>query len=79
MPIKSYLAHPKDGMKHLLIDEFSEIKECEITPAENENILVVVTDTENETQENKLKEKLDSLKNIKHLVLVSGFNSPQKN
>lgn len=77
MPIKSYLAHPQDGRKQDLIDALSAIKECEILPATNENVLVVVTDTLDDAFEEILKEKIEKIDSLKLLAMVSGFNSPQ--
>lgn len=78
MPIKSYLAHPIDGKKEELIKVLSQFKECEVLPAKNENILVVVTETANDTEDQKLKETLETIKSLKLLALVSGFNTPKK-
>lgn len=78
MPIKSYLAHPEEGRKEELIKAISEFKECEVIPAENENVLVVITETEDENQEANLKIKLDTIPSLKLLALVSGFNTPIK-
>jgi len=79
MPIKSYLAHPEEGKKEELLTAISLFKECEVIPAENKNVLVVITETETEIQENKLKDKLESIPSLKLLALVSGFNSPKIN
>ncbi|WP_299109549.1 hypothetical protein [uncultured Tenacibaculum sp.] len=79
MPIKSYLAHPYKGKKNELINELSSIKECEIIPAENKDILVVVTETETKAEEDILKQRLETVKSLKLLAMVSGFNTPKKN
>ncbi len=78
MSIKSYLAHSKTGKKKHLIEAISKLEQCEVIPAKNEDILIVVTETENEIQEGNLKEKLAGIDSLKLLVMVSGFNS-QKN
>ena len=77
MPIKSYLAHTHDGKKQHLIDALSALKECEVMPATNENVLVVVTDTSDDASEELLKEKIEKIDSLKLLAMVSGFNSPQ--
>ena len=76
MPIKSYLAHPHDGKKNSLIEAINAMEYCEVIPAENENLLIVVTDTESEEQEENLKEKIENLESLKLLAMVSGFNTP---
>ncbi len=78
MPIKSYLAHPFDNKKEELQQALSLIKGCEIIPAENENVLVIVTETKNDEEDNKLKETIEKIESLKLLALVSGFNTPKK-
>jgi short-subunit dehydrogenase involved in D-alanine esterification of teichoic acids len=76
MPIKSYLAHPVSGQKEELIMALRNLKQCEVVPAENQNILAVVTDTSDENEEEILKEKMEAINSLKLLSLVSGFNTP---
>ena len=77
MPITSYLAHPQEGKKSELIEALTSFKNCEVIPAENKDVLVVVTETRNTEEENNLKEKIETLASLKLLALVSGFNTPQ--
>jgi len=76
MPIKSYLAHPQSEKKELLIQALSKLENCEIFPAENEDLLVVVTDTPDETADKKLTQQIEAIDSLKLLALVSGFNTP---
>jgi nitrate reductase NapAB chaperone NapD len=75
MPIKSYLAHPHEGKKSELIEALSAINECEVIPAQNQDLLIVVTDTQDKFEEEILKEKLDAIESLKLLAMVSGFNT----
>ena len=77
MPIKSYLAHPHDGKKEYLLEVLSSIEGCEVLPAENKDILILVTETDSRQEEDVLKEKLDTIPSLKLLALVSGFNTPK--
>ncbi len=79
MPIKSYLAHPHNGKKDELIEALSSIDQCEVVAAQNKNVLVLVTETEDTTEEAILKEKLETINSLKLLAMVSGFNTPQNN
>lgn len=79
MPIKSYLAHPHIGQKEALIQGLSALKNCEVIPAENKDVLVVVTETKDETEDKNLKEKIETIASLKLLALVSGFNTPKNN
>ena len=78
MPIKSYLAHPHDNKKQELIEALSTIEQCEVLPAQNKDILVIVTETEDKIEDEFLKEKLEAIPSLKLLAMVSGFNTPQK-
>ena len=79
MPIKSYIAHPHEGKKNELIQAISALSQCEVIPAENHDVLVVVTDTKNREEENQLKENLETIPSLKMLAMVSGFNTPKPN
>ncbi|WP_109300958.1 hypothetical protein [Aquimarina sp. AU474] len=79
MPIKSYLAHPHEDKKEDLIEALSTIEQCEIMAAQNKDVLILITETENKAEEAILKEKLDAIKSLKLLAMVSGFNTPQNN
>ncbi|WP_248722675.1 hypothetical protein [Seonamhaeicola sp. ML3] len=79
MPIKSYLAHPQDGKKESLINAISQLANCEVIPAENKDVLIVVTDTNNKAEDEQLKEKIEALDSLKLLAMVSGFNTPKNN
>ncbi|WP_378182686.1 hypothetical protein [Aquimarina sp. SS2-1] len=79
MPIKSYLAHPHTGKKNELIETLSKMDQCEVMPAQNKDILILITETENKSEEAILKEKLEKIESLKLLAMVSGFNTPQNN
>ncbi|CAM1369654.1 hypothetical protein [Tenacibaculum xiamenense] len=79
MPIKSYLAHPHEGKKMELLKTISEIKECDVIPAQNKDVLIVVTETNSRVEEDVLKEQLETIPSLKLLAMVSGFNSPKSN
>ncbi|GAA3629803.1 hypothetical protein [Flavivirga jejuensis] len=79
MPIKSYLAHPQEGQKEVLMEALSKIDNCEVIPAENKNLLIVVTDTESQTDDEKVKGSIEAIESLKLLAMVSGFNTPKNN
>lgn len=78
MPIKSYLAHATTGKKIELMHALQKMEQCEVVPAENQDVLALVTDTANEIEDQMLKEKIEAIESLKLLSLVSGFNAPQK-
>lgn len=65
MPIKSYLAHPLEGKKQELINAISAINQCEVIPAENKDVVIVVTETNSKEEEEQLKEELEAVSSIK--------------
>ncbi|ETN95991.1 hypothetical protein [Zhouia amylolytica] len=76
MPIISYLAHPYKGKKDNLVQEILRVKGCEVIPAQNEELLIVVTETSSKQEEEILKAKLDAIPSMKLLTMVSGFETP---
>ena len=72
MPIFSYLAYPAQDAKEQLVKDLSALDFCEVTPAENEEVLILVTDTPDEETEKKLQEKLKSIKSLESLGMTFG-------
>ncbi len=62
MPVFSYLAYPKQGAKQELLKDLTALDHCEATPADNQNILILITDTPDEETEKALQKKLKELK-----------------
>jgi len=77
MPVKSYIAHAMKGKKDELMQALMRFEQCEVVPAENQEILALITDTVDEVEEEKLKQKIEAIQSLKLLSLVSGFNTPQ--
>ena len=75
MPIKSYLVHPEIGKKEKLAQDLLKIKGCEVIPAENEELLILVTETNSKKEEEQLKEKLENIADLKLMAMVSGFDT----
>ena len=72
MPVFSYLAYPIESAKEQLINELTALDFCEVTPAENEEVLILVTDTPDEETEKKLQEKLKAIKSLESLGMTFG-------
>ena len=72
MPIFSYLAYPVKGSKAQLLKDLSALDFCEVTPAQNQEVLILVTDTPDEGAEKKLQEKLKTLKSLESLGMTFG-------
>ena len=72
MPIFSYLAYPITGAKTHLLKDLSALDFCEVTPAENQEVLILVTDTPDAETEKKLQEKLKTIKSLESLGMTFG-------
>ena len=75
MPIKSYVLHCEENSKDILLKELHNLSNCEVIPAQNHDVIVVVTDTESEETDTELYNQLLEMKGLKHLSLVSGFDA----
>jgi nitrate reductase NapAB chaperone NapD len=76
MPVFSYLAYPKPGAKEQLIRDLAALDYCEATPADNAEILILVTDTPDENQEKALQKKLKKLSSLESLGMTFGHVDP---
>lgn len=72
MPVFSYLAYPKQGAKNQLHKELARLDFCEVMPSDNQEILVLVTDTPDETTEKDLKKRLGQLESLQSLGMTFG-------
>ena len=75
MPIKSYILHYEENKKEVLMSELCKFDNCEIIPAQNHAVIVIVTDTNSEEEDTELYNQLLEIKGLKHLSLVSGFDA----
>jgi nitrate reductase NapAB chaperone NapD len=74
MPIFAYLAIPKQGALQQLSAELGALPYCEVIAAENENVLVLVTDTPNDPEEKALQQKLHGLDSLQSLSMTFGHS-----
>ncbi len=74
MPIFSYLAIPKKNARKTLCEELSALEHCQIIPADNQDLVVLVTDTPDEHIEKRLQHTLKSLPSLQSLSLAFGYN-----
>lgn len=77
MPVFSYLAYPEPGAKQDLLNDLAALDHCEAMPAENEEILILVTDTPDEEEEKELQIKLNKLKSLQSLGMTFGHTDEQ--
>lgn len=77
MPIKSYLVHPVKGQKQEAVEAISKLDGCETIPAQNKDVIVLVTDTSSKQADNELLERLSTITSVEHFALVAGYNDPE--
>lgn len=75
MPILSYLVLPRTGAKEQLCADLTAMKYCEIIPADNQDAVVLVTDTPDEETEKKLQKALKNLPSLQSLSMTFGHNA----
>lgn len=75
MPIKSYLAIPKEGQKEALQRAIANFPQCEVSMSENKNVLIIITETANEEADKALLLQLNQQDSMQLLTLVSAFSN----
>jgi hypothetical protein len=73
MPIKSYLAYPARGRRDALAGALRGLPGCQVIPALNRDLLVLVTDTSDEAAEEALQATLSRMELLEGLALVAGL------
>ncbi len=77
VPIKSYIAWPLPGKAAELQSQLLQIPGCQVLPAENRELLLLITDTPTEPAEKLLAAQLEALPNIQCLSLVAGITEEE--
>ncbi|NNG01381.1 MAG: hypothetical protein HKM93_18465 [Desulfobacteraceae bacterium] len=72
MPVFSYLVYPKPGEKDKLHRDLERLDFCETMPAENEDLLILVTDTPDDHTEKKLQLNLKNMSSLQSLSMTFG-------
>ena len=75
MPIKSYLARPHREQLSELVNALQQFENCEVIPSSNEELVILVTDTSDDLSDEKLLSEIQSLKSLKMLSMVAGFQT----
>jgi nitrate reductase NapAB chaperone NapD len=78
MPVKSYIATPLNGKLKELHLQFEQIEGCEVIPSQNKDVLIVLTDTDTDEQDEKVYQLLLSVPDLEQLTLVSGYSTSRE-
>src|SRR5262249_44345932 len=73
MPIKSYLASPVSGRLDELTAALRRLPGCDVVPAVNRDLLVLVTDSPDEAADEALGVALAGVPSLQALALVAGL------
>ena len=74
MPILGYIASSRSGAKQELLQELNALQHCEAYPADNADILILVTDTPDKDTEEKLQRHLKEIQSLESLSMTFGYN-----
>ena len=78
MPIFAYLAIPKQGELEQLHTAMRSMPYCEVFPAENRDVLILITDTPDDPEEKALQQRLRMLSSLQSLSMTFGHkDAPQ--
>ena len=72
MPILSYLVLPQAGAMEQLCTDLAAMEYCEIIPSDNQDVVVLVTDTPDEKTEKTLQKTLKTLPSLQSLSMTFG-------
>ncbi len=72
MPICSYLVIPAEGATKSVRDRLEGLSGCDVTLAENRDVLILVTDTSGTGEENDLRSRVEAMEGIEALLLTFG-------
>ncbi len=76
MPVCSYVVFPQRGKAQEVARRLSQIPNCEVVPAENQALMILVTDTETAADEQALQQRLSSIEDIECMALTFGEVDP---
>ena len=72
MPIFSFIAYPENSMKDQLIEDLSNMQYCEVKASDNEDVLILLTDTPNEESNKDLINQIKELSSLQSLSMAFG-------
>jgi nitrate reductase NapAB chaperone NapD len=77
MAVCSYLVIPEPGRAGPVAGRLAAIPGCEVTAAENRDVLLLVTESDGPEEEKALREELESVPGVMALVLTFGEIDPE--
>lgn len=72
MPVCSYVIFPETGTKEALTSHLEAWSDCEVQPAENEDVVLLVTDTDGRREQEDLEDRLEAVSSIQMFAQTFG-------
>lgn len=72
MPVISYLAYPEKEHREALLQELQAHPHCEVIPAENADVFILVTDTPDRATDDTLRGYLEQHQGLLCLAMIHG-------
>mgnify|MGYP001821083377 CR=1 FL=1 len=76
MPICSYLVIPGEGARPEVLKELEGVPGCDVIPAENRDVLMLVTETTDPVDEDRLRAEIYAIDGIEALLFTFGEIDP---
>ncbi len=72
MPVFSYLAYPEANKKQQLIDALTSLEYCEVSPADNKDVIILITDAPDVDTDKALQKKIQELDSLQSISMTFG-------
>ncbi len=79
MPIMSYIAYPNENGKEQLVADLNQLSSCDARAALNEDMIILITDTGSDCEEEHLQESLKKVTSLSCLTLVYAESTDNSN
>jgi len=76
MPIRSYIVVPAKGARDAVAERLNSIPACDVLPAENRDLVLLVTDTATKEEDDALRATVGNVEGVRSLVLTFGEVDP---
>ncbi len=74
MAIQSYLVYAKSGCREAVTSQLRNISGAEVSPAENRDVVILVTETSGKAATQLLEDQLAAIPEADGFALVAGYS-----
>ncbi len=72
MPVFSYLAYPEENKKKQLINELNSLEYCDVSPADNKDVIILITDAPDAETDKALQQTIQALDSLQSISMTFG-------